>query len=48
MEELNQEELNLSSGGYWNHVLTYMTLIALLVDELAHLHQQKLNHVYTL
>ncbi len=27
MEELNQEELNLSSGGYWNHVLTYMTLL---------------------
>jgi|LUME01.1.fsa_nt_gb hypothetical protein len=32
MEELNQEELNLSSGGYWNHVLTYMTLLDLAHD----------------
>ncbi len=32
MEELNQEELSLSSGGYWNHVLTYMTLLDLAHD----------------
>ncbi len=32
MEELNQEELNLSSGGYWNHVLPYMTLLDLAHD----------------
>ncbi|GFD68172.1 hypothetical protein KUL156_14230 [Alteromonas sp. KUL156] len=32
MEELNLEEINQCSGGYWQHVLTYMTLIDFAYD----------------